>query len=244
MSSQVKRPLISPAHYLCELNDAGEATEAMLYGAVLHARLLEPDTFDAHYYAMPKIDRRTKEGKAPERHEARSAGRAAFPAEWLSDIERTLANARVHRRAAKILSAGEAEVTLAWIDPDTGIKCKSRIDWWHDTTLLLDVKSAHDVTAAGFSRACAQLKYALSAFMYCEGVRQVTGERPNWAFMACERAQPNMVPIYRASDAFMRRGKCEFRRALDALAECRATGCYPMMQADGEWEVIDLPRWA
>jgi hypothetical protein len=29
--------------------------------------------------------------------------------------------------------------------------------------------------------------------------------------------------------------------ALDALAESRATGRYPMMQADGEWEVIDLP---
>jgi hypothetical protein len=28
--------------------------------------------------------------------------------------------------------------------------------------------------------------YTLSAAMYCEGVFQVTGEEPEWAFIACE----------------------------------------------------------
>jgi PDDEXK-like domain of unknown function (DUF3799) len=65
-------------------------------------------------------------------------------------------------------------VALAWIDPETGIKCKIRIDWWHGTRLLADVKSALDVTRDGFSRACARLNYALSAAMYCEGVFQAT----------------------------------------------------------------------
>ena len=31
--------------------------------------------------------------------------------------------------------------------------------------------------------------------------------------------------------------------ALRRLAECRAQGRFPMLQEDGDWEPIDLPRW-
>ena len=57
------------------------------------------------------------------------------------------------------------------------------------------------------------MQYALSAAMYCEGVSQVTGEEPEWAFIACEKEAPNTVAVYRASDAFLRRGHQDFRRA-------------------------------
>lgn len=42
----------------------------------------------------------------------------------------------------------------------------------------------------------------------------------------------------------LERGRSDFLRALRRLAECRDRGHFPMMQADGEWEDIDLPRWA
>ena len=137
-----------------------------------------------------------------------------------------------------------AEVALAWIDSETGIKCKVKIDWRHGTRLLADVKSALDVTRDGFSKACARMQYALSAAMYCEGVSQVTGEEPEWAFIACEKEAPNTVAVYRASDAFLRRGHQDFRRAMRRLAECRSRNHFPMLQGDGDWESIDLPRWA
>jgi hypothetical protein len=150
----------------------------------------------------------------------------------------------MHDKARVILGTGEAEVALAWIDPETGIKCKVKIDWWHGTRTLADVKSALDVTRDGFSKACARMQYALSAAMYCEGVSQVTGEEPEWAFIACEKEAPNTVAVYRASDAFLRRGHQDFRRAMRRLAECRSRNHFPMLQGDGDWESIDLPRWA
>ena len=103
-----------------------------------------------------------------------------------------------HRKARELLAKGEAEVALVWLDPDTGIKCKIKIDWWHDARTLADVKSAEDVTFEGFRRSCARLGYALSAAMYCEGVYQLTGEEPEWAFIACEKGRPNTVAVYRA----------------------------------------------
>jgi exodeoxyribonuclease VIII len=244
-SSQLKRMRVGPAHFMCGLNEPEESTEAMLFGTVLHGRMLESDSFTARFFAMPKVNRQTKEGKAlAESYRVEAAGRTMFPADWLPGIERIVDNARMHDKAREILGTGEAEVVLAWIDPETGIKCKVRVDWWHGPRVLADVKSALDVTWEGFSKACARFHYALSAAMYCEGVFQVTGETPEWAFIACEKEAPNTVAVYRASDAFLRRGQQDFRRALRYLAECRSRNHFPMLQGDGDWESIDLPRWA
>lgn len=244
-SSQLKRMLVSPAHFMCGLNEPEESTEAMLFGTVLHGRMLESDSFPTRFFATPKVNRQTKEGKAlAEVYRVEAAGRTMFPADWLPGIERIVDNARMHDKARVILGTGEAEVALAWIDPETGIKCKIKIDWWHDARTLADVKSAEDVTFEGFRRSCARLGYALSAAMYCEGVYQLTGEEPEWAFIACEKGRPNTVAVYRAMRPFLERGRSDFRRALHRLAECRARGHFPMLQADGEWEDIDLPRWA
>ena len=118
------------------------------------------------------------------------------------------------------------------------------MDWWHDARTLADLKSAEDVTLEGFRRACARLGYALSAAMYAEGLRQVTGEDADCAFIACEKARPNTVAVYRATQSFLERGRSDFRLALRQLAECRARGHFPMLQGEGEWEDIDLPPWA
>lgn len=243
-STQLKRMLISPAHFVSGLHEHDESTEAMQYGTVLHARMLEPITFSKRFYATPKVNRATKEGKSlAESYKAEAAGRTMFPAEWLPAIECVVDNAGMHDKARAILGAGEAEVAFSWIDDETTIKCKIKVDWLHDVRLLADVKSAVDVPPEGFSRACARLNYPLSAFMYCEGVRQVTGEYPEWAFIACEKDRPHTVAVYRASETFLRRGQKDFRSALRRLAECRAKGRFPMLQEDGDWEPIDLPRW-
>ncbi len=244
-STQLKRMLISPAHFLSGITDPEESTEALLFGSVLHGRLLEPDTFESRFFAMPKVNRARKEGK--QRYAecmVQAAGRTVYPEAWKEPIERIIDNAMTHRKARELLAKGEAEVALVWLDPDTGIKCKIKIDWWHDARTLADVKSAEDVTFEGFRRSCARLGYALSAAMYCEGVYQLTGEEPEWAFIACEKGRPNTVAVYRAMRPFLERGRSDFRRALHRLAECRARGHFPMLQAEGEWEDIDLPRWA
>ncbi|NUZ08524.1 PD-(D/E)XK nuclease-like domain-containing protein [Piscinibacter koreensis] len=244
-STQLKRMLISPAHFLSGISDPEESTEALLFGSVLHGRLLEPDTFESRFFAMPKLNRARKEGK--QRYAeclVQAAGRTVYPEAWKEPIERIIDNAMGHRKARELLAKGEAEVALVWLDPDTGIKCKIKIDWWHDARTLADVKSAEDVTFEGFRRSCARLGYALSAAMYCEGVYQLTGEEPEWAFIACEKARPNTIAVYRATRPMLERGRSDFRRALRRLAECRERGHFPMLQADGEWEDIDLPRWA
>jgi hypothetical protein len=244
-STQLERMRVSPAHFLSGLHEPEQSSEAVRFGLVLRARLLEPETFGARFFAIPKLNRSTKEGK--QRHAefmAQAGGRTVFPEAWKEPVERIVDNARAHRKARELLSRGEPEVAIAWIDAETGVKCKVRIDWWHDDHTLVDVKSAEDVTYEGFRKACARYGYALSAAMYCEGVRQLTGEDPEWAFLACEKERPHTVAVYRASRRMLERGRRDLRAALRRLAECRARGHFPALQADGDWEEIDLPAWA
>ena len=244
-STQLKRMLISPAHFLSGISDPEESTEALLFGSVLHGRLLEPDSFEARFYPMPKVNRATKVGK--QRHAeclAEAAGRTVYPIAWKEPIERIIDNAMAHRRARELFAHGEAEIVLVWLDAETGVKCKVKIDWWANPRMLVDLKSAEDVSFDGGRRACGRLGYALSAAMYCEAVLQIAGETCEWAFVACEKGRPNTVAVYRATQRFLERGRSDFRRALRRLGECRARGRFPMLQADGEWEDIDLPPWA
>ena len=244
-STQLKRMLISPAHFLSGLNEPEESSEALLFGSVLHGRLLEPDSFESRFFPMPKLNRATKVGKQCYAEcLVEAAGRTVYPVAWKEPIERIIDNAMAHRRARELFAQGEAEVALVWLDEETGVKCKVKIDWWASPRQLVDVKSAEDVTFDGFRKACGRLGYALSAAMYCEAVFQITGEEPEWAFVACEKGRPNTVAVYRATQRLLERGRSDFRRALRRLAECRARGHFPMLQADGEWEDIDLPPWA
>jgi hypothetical protein len=120
-STQLKRMLISPAHFLSGITDPEESTEALLFGSVLHGRLLEPDTFESRFFAMPKVNRARKEGK--QRYAecmVQAAGRTVYPEAWKEPIERIIDNAMTHRKARELLAKGEAEVALVWLDPDTG----------------------------------------------------------------------------------------------------------------------------
>ena len=62
-SSLLKQILITPAHYQFALQHPKETTAAMSLGTALHAALLEPAAFDAAFAVVPKVDRRTRDGK-------------------------------------------------------------------------------------------------------------------------------------------------------------------------------------
>jgi PDDEXK-like domain of unknown function (DUF3799) len=107
-STQLKRMLISPAHFLCGLNEPEESSEVLLYGSVLHGRLLEPETFARRFYAQPKVDRRTKEGKAAAAaHEVEAGGRIMFPADWLQGMDRIADNLQATPRRGSCWPLGK-----------------------------------------------------------------------------------------------------------------------------------------
>ena len=62
--SSIKEFDKSPAHYVHYVNSKREPSDAMRFGSLVHAHILEPDTVESRFFAMPDVDRRTTDGKA------------------------------------------------------------------------------------------------------------------------------------------------------------------------------------
>ena len=93
---------------------------------MLHGRLLEPDTFESRFFAMPKVNRARKEGK--QRYAECMVQAAGAPCtRGLEGAHRADHRQRDDPpQGARTAGQGEAEVALVWLDPDTGISARSR----------------------------------------------------------------------------------------------------------------------
>lgn len=234
----------SPAHFAAALAEKQESTDALLFGSAFHCALLEPDDFDKRYVIKPEVNARTKEGKALiAALEELADGKMLISHNWHERLKGMVASAIKHKAVRAMLAQGEAEMAFLWEDPETGILCKIKSDWYQPGLAIWDAKSAVDASRSGFSRACGKYSYHLSAAMYQAGVAAITGERLPWRFVAVEKEYPYACAVYTASEAFLRKGQRDLRKALEILKACRISEFYPGYQSSHEVEEIDLPAW-
>jgi hypothetical protein len=137
----------------------------------------------------------------------RQAGRTLLKASDLEDIERAARFVFAHQSAAKALTGGYSEVSIFWIDDETGVPLKARLDNLK-VKVTVDVKSFSNPLgkpiAAAVAGSVANGRYDVQAVTYDAGVEAVkrllrergssvlhgAGEIPNdWllAFAACQR---------------------------------------------------------
>jgi exodeoxyribonuclease VIII len=103
-----------------------QPTAAMDFGTALHCAVLEPIRFSKEYIAAPKVDRRTKEGKATwAAFEADNADKSVMDADDFLTVQRMRESAWAHPIAKQLLSGqGHNEVGAVWVNEETGITCK------------------------------------------------------------------------------------------------------------------------
>lgn len=125
----------------------------MVLGSALHAAMLEPKTFRDLYCCGIKVDRRTKAGKIEwAAFEAENAGKDILTAESWATCEAMADAIWAHPLASEILSGpGMQEVCAVWDDPETGVRCKSRMDRvsaWDGFTWIWDLKKTQPILRA------------------------------------------------------------------------------------------------
>ncbi len=235
----------SIAHYLAGLASESTPTPAMAFGEAFHARVLEPDRFEATYVIPPDLDLRTKAGKAE--HEAWSAankGKTAIPAPWLQQIDSMYDAAMSHPIAGRLFEGGDAEHSFWWRDRDTGLICKCRPDYLRPDMIAVDLKTAADASPNGFTRAVFNYRYHVQQAFYSDGLASVLGVPvEGFLFVAVEKEPPFAVAVYNLDEFAMQRGRNDYQ---DDLARIKAycdrpqvfTGYSPTI------EEIHLPRWA
>jgi exodeoxyribonuclease VIII len=226
---------------------------AMALGTLAHLLILEPERAEAEIAVAPDCDRRTKAGKERwDAFQAEVAGRGMLmvTAEQYQTANAMRESVMRHSIARLLFAQGAAEQTLIAIDPESGARCKGRLDWLptgHD--LLVDLKTCQSAAPGDVARDAARYAYHQQAFLYSYLWELIAGERRPFLFVFVESAPPFDVAIYELDQDALDAGERRFRQALEIWVECQASGVWPGLAWDRgagahRIETISLPRWA
>ena len=173
-----------------------EAKTEFDIGVAAHLAVLEPERQADSIVLIEAGDYRTTKAR-----EARDAARAAGKVPLLPyqfDIVRAIAGSiRAHPIASEAFRGGEAEVTLIWPDPETGVPCKARPDYlpahgrW-----LVDLKTAASANPRSWRDQAYRLGYHARAAWYLDGAEAVLGQAPEeYWFVIVEKEPPYLVSV-------------------------------------------------
>lgn len=246
----------SPAHLRHEMDNPRESTEAMILGDAIHLAILQPELWPGIYTVGGQCAATTKSTG----HRCRNAGVVRRGDEWFCGVKghdprpgeadpagftilsdehwRTCLRLRdavqAHADVAALLHrATDREVSIVWDDPETGVRCKARLDavaW--DVGMVGDLKSTTDASPAAFSRSVWNFGYHRQAAHYLNGCAVLAGmgliERApdSWVFLPAEKSEPFPVAFYPLEDDAIEAGRHQLRRLLARYAECLSSDCW------------------
>lgn len=149
---------------------------------------------------------------------------------------------RHHPAAAKLFESGSAETSIYWTDPDTGVLCRARPDWFTGSHIV-DLKSTTDASPIGFPAKAYTLRYWVQAALYTDGMKEVTGNFDgDFINLAWEKTLPYAAGFYYYPPEYLAAGRQEYKRLLRIYAECLNKNTWP---GYGDLMVpLELPAWA
>ncbi|EKQ9106598.1 exodeoxyribonuclease VIII [Salmonella enterica] len=236
----------TPAIYLWRKNAPmdTEKTKSLDTGTAFHCRVLEPKEFSKRFIIAPEFNRRTSAGKEEEKtflEECARTGITVLTAEEGRKIELMYQSVMALPLGQWLVeSAGYAESSVYWEDPETGILCRCRPDkiipefHW-----IMDVKTTADIQR--FRTAYYDYRYHVQDAFYSDGYRAQFGEIPTFVFLVASTTTEcgrYPVEIFMMGEDAKLAGQREYRRNLQTLAECLNNDEWPAIKT------LSLPRWA
>lgn len=222
--------------------DHPRQTESMAFGSLTHAATLEPETMADNYYVMPKIDRRTKDGKdAYAKAESEAKGKCIVSPE---DYNESLVLASsVHACPAAERLMKDAQYEMSATATIEGVAIRSRFDIISKDRYLADLKTTQDASPFGFSREIARYHYHIQAALYLDVFSLVTGEpQRSFAFIAVEKTPPYLCAVYELSEDAIDKGRELYENALRQFRACEFANVWPGYS--DHIVTLDLPVWA
>ena len=235
-ASGAKVLLRSPARFAWERDHPTPTTDALEIGSAVHSFILG----SGPTVSEVKADSWRTKAAQEERDAHRRAGMIPL---LTADFERALRVATAvsrHPLAGQIITEGQAESSMYWIDSDTGITCRGRIDFLR-ANAIVDVKTTIDATPEAFRKSIANFGYDVQAAHYQDGIEALTGDRLPFVFVVVEKTPPYLVGVYQLDDDWLAHGADQIRQARRIYADCEAADDWPGLPL----EIVTLtpPRW-
>lgn len=225
--SQLFRLRESPEKFKYYEDNPEPPTPALIFGQLLHAMVLQPETVDKEFAEAPNVDRRTTKGKAEwAAFEAYAKDKTVVTSD-MGDAAVEMSLKLEKDEFVKKLLNGDKEVPFFWTDELTGEECKCRADCVSNVNgidIIVDLKTAECAETDTFMRHAIKYGYNLQAAMYSEGVRKCTGKEYAFVFIVIEKKPPYAINILQADKTFITHGYDMFRELIGTYHECKVTG--------------------
>ena len=229
---------------------------AMVLGRATHRAVLEPDTFGSRYILAPKVDRRTKAGKAEWlafQREVDASGQEALERdEWDLCLRMRDAVYASETAAGLLRGRGINEGVITWTDEETKLPCKARfdrlvehyVDPWgsHQGPAFIDLKTSRDAGANSFSRDLWRFGYHLSAAHYIAGGEALAPAGRRWCWIVVENEPPHAVAVYDFDDTGLEHAEKIRSHRMRVIRNCKASGIWPGYP--DAVQSINVPHWA
>jgi hypothetical protein len=166
--SSLKNMAISAKYYLYKKQQINRPSPAMVLGTAIHAKLLEPDTFDDNVIVF---EGKTKKGKAwdafSELHSEKTIITQAQSDITIDASKNVMSNPRLKHIFTN--PETQTELSLVWTDETTGLRCKCRIDAL--SGFLYDLKTTSSNTTQEFLKSAFKYYYHSQMAFYERGAR-------------------------------------------------------------------------
>ena len=222
-SSSLKRILKSPKSFLSSLTEENKPTPAMQLGSLIHTAILEPQMFEQVYVVEPNFgDCRTAANKARrDEWRAQNVGRVPIDQETQRIVVGISESIYKHADAQTILAKGHKERSGYYADPETGILCRIRPDFYSEgMSAIVDLKTSESCEEESFSRTMWNYRYDIQMAMYSHGAEVIDGKSvDNQIFIVAEKTAPFEVAVYIADNKVVQMGLSYYRHALKKLSK-------------------------
>lgn len=242
--SALDRVRRSLAHYKAWIDGTfdDDETSDLKFGKAFHMALLEPEKFETAYVTRPKFEGKGAKA-AKEAWEADHADCESMTMGDLLAITRMVEAVKRHPLACKVMRDGEAELTLSWKDETTGLRCKSRLDYYvRDLAMIVDVKSTRDASWEAFRKDVAKYGYHRQDALYRAAAIALDMPVQHFVLLAVEKTEPHAIALYTLDAEAIGKGYGSVRQDIEALAQAVRSNRFP-----GYPETIQelpVPPWA
>lgn len=242
------------------LKNGRPSSDAMDLGRAEHCCVLEPFRMSDTYAIMPHYER-DDENVTAAGHKSTSRATAYYKAKSAEFAakhgDREIIEEDDYRRCVAMRDAimahesapalfeglGRAEASIVWDDPETGLRCKGRIDWLQiELRRLTDLKTAANPQPWAFSQQVAKLHYHVSMGAYVDGLSVLGYPMESVHFVVVGNKPWHDVIRYDCEPSLIRHGRKQWHSALQRVRWCIKNNQWPGFCA--EPFPLELPSWA
>lgn len=225
-------------------------TDAMCFGSAVHACLFEHQKFITDYIVAPNVDKRTKEGKAIyAEFVANSAGKTIISADDIKVVKKIRDSVLNKKTSRVLLNGGIAEHEIFWIDNETGVSCKGKLDYFiepcklYPNGVIIDLKTTLNAEQSEFAKTIYNFGYHNQMAFYCNGIKTIykTEDYPSFIFLPVEKTAPYECGFFEGDRMMLELGLRENSRLLNLYKKCKESNKW--YGYEDKVQTIELPSW-